>query len=205
MTCRSCGTTITEQTFTIYRKRCVPCFNRFPIPHLKEFCEFSVVLVGLLLYFPVYITFRAFRRLWRSICPLPFKSTEIVRLMTPHFGYAGAIKYLSGLKNGFQEDSHLKRCCCVSHISSRKKAATPSIFYAIGQEDGTMLRRRPRQVQQILERRCSAPYKNKSRNKITIKRDNRQRGITFVVTNSVQRQLQTMRKFAGSPSLANLG
>lgn len=161
MNCQRCGKPITEQTFAIYARRCVPCFRRMPFQRVRLFFtegEFLFVL-GLLLI-PVFIACASIRRLWHRVRPVPFKRREIIRLMTPHFGIDGATDYVNGLRRGFLDGHSLRRC---GYICAHQLVKSPSRCNIIGREDGACLRRAPKRLPQILDRRCSAPFRTKSR------------------------------------------
>ena len=192
MICKGCGTTITEQTFSIYRKLCLPCFRRLPIQRLKAFCDYAVPFLVLVLFLPVFVFSHIFRRLWRSFLPLPFMRAEILQLMTPHFGYGGAIKYADGLKRGFQDYSPQRRHYC-HHIPKFRNTSASSLFFTIGRKDGAVLRRDPKQLQKILDRRCSAPYKNKPRKQRRFNRDKHLPSITLVLSKAKIRRLHPRR------------
>ena len=191
MTCKRCGTTITEQTYSIYWKRCVPCFNRLPIQRLKKFCDYAVPFLVGLLFLPVYLTFYILRRLWRLISPVPFKRSEILRLMTPHFGCDGAIEYADGLRNGFQEGSLQRRSSRIQLPKSKNIDEAAHIF-SIGREDGYALRRHPNNLKHILERRCKDPLRNKLRKRVTSKRNKRLSGISLIANRSPLRTQHKM-------------
>ena len=159
MNCQRCKATITEQTCSLYRNRCVPCFNRLFIPRLKRFCSETLPFFALLLVIPAFAAFHLLLKLWHTIAPVPFRRSEIIRRMTPHFGLAGAIEYVNGLKNGFHEGIPRRVCFCGTHtIRSPQMTSVPPLCYIIGREDGAKLRRNSKQLKLILDQRCSAPY-----------------------------------------------
>jgi hypothetical protein len=176
MNCQRCGTTITEQTFSIYRRRCVPCFNRLPIARLKKFCSERLPFLALFFVIPVASAYHLLLRLWHIIAPVPFKRSEIIRLMTPHFGLSGAVKYVNGLKRGFHEGIP-RRICGTHTIRNPKEITSRWPCYTIGREDGAKLRRNSKQLQQILDLRCSAPYQSKSTKPESPKSDKGRAGI----------------------------
>src|SRR6266536_3162900 len=174
MNCQRCGTTITEQTFSIYRRRCVTCFNRLPIPRLKKFCSETLPFLALFFVIPVASAYHLLLRLWQIIAPVPFKRSEIIRLMTPHFRLSGAVEYVNGLKKGFHEG--MPRLVCGTYLRA-KKITSRSPCYTIGREDGAKLRRNSKQLQQILDLRCSAAYQSRSTKPESPKSDKRRAGI----------------------------
>jgi len=161
MNCQRCGKPITEQTFAIYARRCVPCFRRMPFQRVRLFfteAEFLFV-IGLLLI-PVFIACASIRRLWHRVRPVPFKRQEIIHLMTPHFWTDGATDYVNGFRRGFLGSPPRMRC---GYARAHQLAQSPSRSYIIGREDGEWLCRAPNRLRQILDRRCSAPFRTKSR------------------------------------------
>lgn len=164
MNCKRCGKPITEQTFALYARRCVPCFHRLPFQRVCWFfTEALPIILGVVLLAPAFIVYAFLRRLWHRFAPVPYRRSEIIRLMTPHFGSNGATKYVNGLRHGFFERRSIRRCNYLSGAprSKHQSATQRSRCYTIGREDGAWLRRAPKQLQQILDRRCYAPYRLK--------------------------------------------
>lgn len=158
-----CKATITEQTFSHYRNRCVPCFNRPIIRSLKRFCSETLPFLALLFFvIPAFVAFHLALKLWHTIGPVPFRRSEIARRMTPHFGLAGALEYVKGLKKGFHGGIPRRVCFCGTHTRhSLQETSVPPLCYTIGREDGIKLRGNSKQLEQILDQRCSSPYQCK--------------------------------------------
>ena len=164
MNCKRCGKTITEHTFRLYRKRCVPCFNRLPMQRLKNLCSETLPILAMILALPILAVFHCLRKLWHTIAPVPFRRSEIISRMTPHFGPAGAIQYVNGLKKGFHKRIPRRVCYCGTHtIRTNSKTPDLTLCQTIGREDGARLQLKPMQLQKILDQRCSKPYKSRSR------------------------------------------
>src|SRR5205814_629708 len=85
------------------------------------------------------------------------------RRMTPHFGADGAMDYFNGLRHGFL-GSHSFRMC--GYRRADRSAQSLSRCNIIGREVGAWLRREPKRLRQILDRRCSDPFRTKSPAKI---------------------------------------
>ncbi len=168
MNCQRCASTITEQAFSFYRGRCMPCFNRLFIRRFKSLCSdtvpFLLVLFFVIFVIPVAAALDLLLRLWKTIARVPFRRSVIIDLMTPHFGLAGAIEYANGLKKGFDEGALARVSVCGTHtIRKPKKIPEPSLCYTVGCEDGKKLRRNSKRLQQILDLRCSTPFQSNSK------------------------------------------
>ncbi len=159
MNCHRCGKPITAQTFKIYRNRCVPCSKHRLIPRIQKFSRETLTILTVIILLPPIIVFELVRRSWCMVAPLPFRRNEIIRMLSSHFGTTGAIEYVNGLRYGYHEGLRKRPCCSGIHSDQ----PVLSICFTIGRDDGGRLRRDPKQLRRILDQRCSAPYKRKSR------------------------------------------